>query len=67
MSLFSLPRSMLRQTTSTTPFGRYRAALVDIGREREAVSIVLLALAPHLPRYQRSMANYARLLIQEET
>lgn len=37
-------------------------ALVDTGREREAVSLALTALAPHLPRYQRSLANYARLL-----
>lgn len=38
--------------------------LVDAGREREAVSIAVGALAPHLPRYQRSMANYARLLLE---
>ncbi|HEV2780738.1 MAG TPA: tetratricopeptide repeat protein [Actinophytocola sp.] len=38
-------------------------ALTDVGREREAVSLALGALAPHLPRYQRSLANYARLLI----
>jgi hypothetical protein len=38
-------------------------ALVDTGREREAVSFALAALAPHLPRYQRSLANYARLLL----
>ncbi|MBK1783012.1 tetratricopeptide repeat protein [Prauserella cavernicola] len=37
-------------------------ALTDVGREREAVSHVLTALAPHLPRYQRSVGNYARLL-----
>jgi len=37
-------------------------ALVDTGREREAVSLALTALAPHLPRYQRSLANYARQL-----
>lgn len=37
--------------------------LVDSGREREAVSIAVGALAPHLPRYQRSMANYARALV----
>jgi hypothetical protein len=37
--------------------------LADAGREREAVSVALSALAPHLPRYQRSMANYARLLL----
>lgn len=40
-------------------------ALVDVGREREAVSHALTALAPHLPRYQRSLANYARLLVRE--
>ena len=38
-------------------------ALADSGREREAVSVALAALAPHLPRYQRSVANYARLLV----
>lgn len=38
-------------------------ALTDVGREREAVSLSLTALAPHLPRYQRSLANYARLLV----
>jgi hypothetical protein len=40
--------------------------LVDTGREREAVSIAVGALAPHLPRYQRSMGNYARLLMEPE-
>jgi tetratricopeptide repeat protein len=39
-------------------------ALTDLGREREAVSIALATLAPHLPRYQRSTANYARALLQ---
>jgi tetratricopeptide (TPR) repeat protein len=34
-------------------------ALADAGREREAAGIALGALAPHLPRYQRSLANYA--------
>ncbi len=37
-------------------------ALVDIGREREAVSLALTTLAPHLPRYQRSLTNYAQLI-----
>jgi Tetratrico peptide repeat len=40
--------------------------LVDVGREREAASLALAALAPHLPRYQRSLANYARLLVEAE-
>ena len=39
-------------------------ALTDVGRAREAVSLTVGALAPHLPRYQRSMANYARLLVE---
>jgi hypothetical protein len=39
--------------------------LVDSGREREAVGVALAALVPHLPRYQRSIANYARMLIED--
>ena len=41
-------------------------ALTDVGRGREAVSVAVGALAAHLPRYQRSMANYARLLVQPD-
>jgi exonuclease VII small subunit len=41
-------------------------ALVDTGREREAVSVALQALSPHLVRYQRSVANYARLLTDHD-
>ena len=37
-------------------------ALVDAGREREATGIALEALAAHLPRYNRSLATYARAL-----
>jgi hypothetical protein len=40
-------------------------ALADLGREREAAALALAALAPHLPRYQRSLGNYARLLVGE--
>ncbi|MFJ5150379.1 tetratricopeptide repeat protein [Streptomyces sp. NPDC088353] len=40
--------------------------LSSLGRDREGLSLVLGALAPHLPRYQRSMANYARLLAEPE-
>ncbi|MFH8938364.1 tetratricopeptide repeat protein [Streptomyces griseosporeus] len=47
-----------------------RAALAlclsSLGRDREGLSLVLGALAPHLPRYQRSMANYARALVNPE-
>jgi hypothetical protein len=38
-------------------------ALTDVGREREAVSLAIAALALHLPQYQRSMGNYARPLL----
>jgi tetratricopeptide (TPR) repeat protein len=37
-------------------------ALVDAGREREAVSLALTALSRHLTRYRRSLANYAQLI-----
>jgi Tetratrico peptide repeat len=40
--------------------------LTDLGREREAVSLAVGALARHLPLYQRSMANYARLLVEPD-
>ncbi|MEV5349912.1 tetratricopeptide repeat protein [Streptomyces achromogenes] len=47
-----------------------RAALAlclsSLGRDREGLALVLGALAPHLPRYQRSMANYARALVDTE-
>ncbi|MEU3277071.1 tetratricopeptide repeat protein [Streptomyces antibioticus] len=36
--------------------------LSSLGRDREGLALVLGALAPHLPRYQRSMADYARAL-----
>ena len=38
-------------------------ALTDVGREREAVAVALLALSEYLPRYNRSMARYARALL----
>lgn len=39
-------------------------ALLDVGRPHEALCHALTALAPHLPRYQRSLTNYARLLLE---
>ncbi|GAB3979138.1 tetratricopeptide repeat protein [Actinoallomurus acanthiterrae] len=38
--------------------------LATLGREREGLSIALVALAKHLPRYNRSMANYGRALLE---
>lgn len=37
-------------------------ALADTGREREGLALALAALAPHLPRYQRSLGAYAGML-----
>ena len=38
-------------------------ALVDVGREREAVAVAVTALSKYLPRYNRSVARYAQELM----
>ena len=43
--------------TPTTPDWERRVAA--LWAELEALGLALGALAPHLPRYQRSLANYA--------
>jgi hypothetical protein len=40
-------------------------ALVDLGREREAASLALAALAEYLPRYNGSVARYAEALLTD--
>jgi hypothetical protein len=42
-------------------------ALVDVGREREAVSVAVTALSRHMTRYRRSLANYARLISDRDS
>jgi len=37
--------------------------LASLGRDRDGLSMVVVALARHLPRYNRSMANYGRALL----
>jgi hypothetical protein len=39
-------------------------ALTSVGRDREAASIALSALAPHLARYNRSVKAYADELVE---
>lgn len=39
-------------------------SLADMRREREGLALALATLAPHLPRYQRSVKNYAQQLAQ---
>ncbi|MDL5155036.1 tetratricopeptide repeat protein [Actinomycetospora termitidis] len=41
-------------------------AYADTGRALDGVALALTALADHLPRYQRSVRNYARLLTHPE-
>jgi hypothetical protein len=40
-------------------------ALADAGEAKRGLSLVLTALARHLPRYNRSMANYAKELLND--
>lgn len=39
--------------------------LSSMGKDRAALSEALLALVPHLPRYHRSMTNYALELVKD--
>lgn len=43
----------------------YALALVSAGRAEEAASVALAALAPHLPRYTRSVTAYAAELASD--
>lgn len=38
--------------------------LSSLGRDKEGLSMTLVALAKHLPRYNRSMTNYGKALIE---
>lgn len=59
-----------RDATTDELDGAVRAflalALVDVGREREAVAESLTALSRYLPRYNRSLARYAEALTTKE-
>jgi hypothetical protein len=41
-------------------------SLADLGREREALAISLVALSRYLPRYNRSLARYASEIAQPD-
>ena len=53
------PGAPLRDATAAF----YALALVSSGEAVRAASVALTALAPHLPRYTRSVAAYARDLV----
>ncbi|GGF14494.1 tetratricopeptide repeat protein [Williamsia phyllosphaerae] len=61
--------TMLRATEPDPSIGDARAvflalALRDAGQPDEALRVAIEALIPHLPRYQRSAAAYARALTE---
>ncbi|WP_131741813.1 tetratricopeptide repeat protein [Actinomadura roseirufa] len=41
-------------------------ALTEVGRDREAAALALGALSRHLPRYNRSLSNYAEALTRAD-
>lgn len=45
----------------------YALALASSGAPHRALSVALLALVPHLPRYHRSMTAYAREIGERDT
>jgi len=62
-----LEAELTRESTDLDDAVRAVLALAysSAGRDREGLALVLEALAAHLPRYQRSMTNYARALVSE--
>ncbi|MGO2683195.1 MAG: tetratricopeptide repeat protein [Microbacterium sp.] len=45
----------------------YALALASSGAPRHGLSVALLALVPHLPRYHRSVTAYAREIVERDT
>lgn len=64
-SISLLEAELTRESTELDDAVRAVLALgyASAGRDREGLALLLKALAAHLPRYQRSMANYARALV----
>lgn len=66
---------VIRAEEELAPDGPYRDAvacvhaliLASAGRPAEGLSVALLALVPHLPRYHRSMTAYAREIADADT
>ena len=66
---------VIRAEEERAPDGPYRDAvacvhaliLASAGRPAEGLSVALLALVPHLPRYHRSMTAYAHEIADTDT
>ena len=67
--------AVIRAEEELAPDGPYRDAvacvhaliLASAGRPAEGLSVALLALVPHLPRYHRSMTAYAHEIADTDT
>lgn len=67
--------AVIRAEAELAPDGPYRDAvacvhaliLASAGRPAEGLSVALLALVPHLPRYHRSMTAYAHEIADADT
>ena len=60
LALLSAERERGSDELDDAVTGFLALALADAGRPHEAAGLALEALAQHLPRYNRSLANYAR-------
>ncbi|MDQ0725137.1 tetratricopeptide repeat protein [Microbacterium sp. W4I20] len=66
---------VIRAEAARAPDGPYRDAVATVhalilasaGRPAQGLSVALLALVPHLPRYHRSMTAYAREIAESDT
>ncbi|MGW8483484.1 tetratricopeptide repeat protein [Microbacterium sp. NPDC055903] len=67
--------ALVEEERSAHPDSPYRDAvaavqaltLASMGRTEKGLSIALLALVPHLPRYHRSMTAYAEQIAERDT
>lgn len=67
--------AVIRAEEELSADGPYRDAiacvnaliLASAGRPAQGLSVALLALVPHLPRYHRSMTAYAREIADADT
>lgn len=62
VALLTLERDMPSDELDDAVTAFLALALIDTGKPRAAASLALDALSRHLPRYNRSLANYAKAI-----
>ncbi|MBJ7603249.1 MAG: tetratricopeptide repeat protein [Candidatus Dormibacteraeota bacterium] len=65
VALLTAERELESDDLDDAVSGFLALALVDTGRELEAISVALTALSRHLIRYRRSLANYAQEIFDD--